>query len=432
MKKALIISLMLLFIPVLMLTAAGEQEKGPVTLTLWFPAGEITATSMPLRDGSNPWAEFEVENNCKIELVAIDYQTMKQKLLTALVGGTAPDIGMIDTSWMGSFVKDDALVQIPTADTKEWLAGVSADTADLSDWGGGKMFGYPAWGVAAYALTWNVDMFKEAGLDPYKAPTYLDEFREYSKKTAVAEGGQLTRVGYAIRHLGHPHGIVDKWDWLSVSSGVKYVDPPTKITGGKAVFNLPSVNKAFQAAHDMIYVDNSTSKDFPDPREALLKGLAAMQISEVISIQIRQPREAPELKWAFASPPAALKGGKPAVSIAAWQYTVFSPSKHQELALKAVKWFNNKKNDYEQAKKYASTPRWKENYSKEPFASDSYVKQFIALTPYGQAYPKHLALPGIMEALGASIQKILHDEMSVADALAEAEKKANAAIAALD
>jgi ABC-type glycerol-3-phosphate transport system substrate-binding protein len=150
---------------------------------------------------------------------------------------------------------------------------------------------------------------------------------------------------------------VDKWDWLSVASGVKYIDPPTSLTGGKSVFNTPSIQDAFQAAHDMIYVDKSSSTDFPDPRECLLKGLAAMQISEVISIQVRQPREAPDLKWAFAPPPA-YKGGKPAVHTAAWQYSVFSPSPNKELALKAVKWFNNKKIDFDQAKKYKSTPRW--------------------------------------------------------------------------
>jgi hypothetical protein len=37
-----------------------------------------------------------------------------------------------------------------------------------------------------------------------------------------------------------------------------------------------------------------------------------------------------------------------------------------------------------------------------------------------------------MEALGAAIQKILHDEMDVAAAIAEAEKKANRAIAAVE
>ncbi len=68
----------------------------------------------------------------------------------------------------------------------------------------------------------------------------------------------------------------------------------------------------------MKYIDPPTSLDFPDPREALLKGLAAMQISEVISIQVRQPREAPNLKWSSAPPAAATKGDKSSVHTAAW------------------------------------------------------------------------------------------------------------------
>lgn len=431
MKKLAILAVALVIAPAVGLLATGTQEAGPVTLTLWFPAGEITATSMPLRDGTEPWSAFEAENNCVVDVVAVDYETMKQKLLTALAGGTAPDIGMIDGSWMGQFVKDGALVEIPDAHAREWMAGVSPDTKALSDWGGGKMYGYPSWGEDAYALTWNVEMFRQAGFDPYKAPAYLDEFRRYSDKLAVREGGEIKRVGYAIRHVGHPHGIVDKWDWLSVSSGVKYIDPPTSISGGKAVFNVPSVISAFQKAHDMVYVDKSTSLDFPDPREALLKGLAAMQISEVISIQVRQPREAPNLEWAFAPPPAAERGGKPAVHTAAWQYAVFSPSENQKLALEFVRWFNSKEQDFEQAKMYKSTPRWNDNWNSEPFVSDPYTKQFLALLPYGQPYPKHLALPGVMEALGAGVQKILHDEMAVAAAMAEAEKKANQAISAV-
>lgn len=430
MKKFTFFLFALFLVSVLLVFAEGKQEKGPVTLTLWYPAGEITATSMPFRDGSNPWAEFEAQNNCKIEVVAIDYETMKQKLLTALAGGKAPDIGMIDGSWMGAFVKDNALVEIPPEYAREWLEGVSPDTKALSDWGGGKMYGYPSWGEDAYALTWNVDMFREAGLEPYKAPKYLAEFREYSKKLALASGGELKRVGYAIRHVGHPHGIVDKWDWLAVSAGVKYVDPPTVIVGGRSIIDIPPVRKAFQSAHDMVYVDKSTSLNFPDPRECLLKGLAAMQISELVSIQVRQPKEAPNLKWAFAPPPAAEKAGKPAVHISAWNYSVFSPSQNKELALEAIRWFNNKENDFKMAKKYESTPRWTANYKSEPFASDPYVKQFKSLLPYGQPYPKNLALPGIMEALGSAIQKILHDEMSVDKALAEAQKKADAAIEA--
>ncbi len=152
--------------------------------------------------------------------MAIDYDTMQQKLFTALAGGKAPDIGMIDFSWMGGFIKDGALVPIPAADAKAWMSSVSPETVAISDWGGGKMYGYSTWGVDAYALTWNKTMFKDAGLDPNAAPKYWADFRAASKKTAVADSsGKITRVGYAMRHTGQPHGIVDKWHWLLVGAG---------------------------------------------------------------------------------------------------------------------------------------------------------------------------------------------------------------------
>ena len=51
-RRFLVVCLLLL--PAFILSAGGTQEKkaGPVTLTLWYPAGEITVTSLPFRDGS--------------------------------------------------------------------------------------------------------------------------------------------------------------------------------------------------------------------------------------------------------------------------------------------------------------------------------------------------------------------------------------------
>ncbi len=430
MKKNVLIFFLLFLLP-LVLFATGEQEQksaGPVTLDLWYPAGEITSTSMPFRDNYNAWEEFEKANNCKINIIAVDYDTMQQKLFTALAGGKAPDIGFVDDSWMGGFMKDNTLVPIPEAAAKAWLSSVTPEIVSLSDWGGGKMYGFPSWGVDAYALTWNKDMFKAAGLNPDVAPKYWDDFRQASKKTAVTEGGSLTRVGYAIRHLGKPAGIVDKWDWLLGSAGAKYNEDQYALKGGRTIVNTPDARKGFQMAKDMLYVDKSTSLDFPDPRDCLLKGLAAMQISEVISIQVRAPREAPDLKWAFAPPPAMKAGTNPSVKTAAWNTVVFTQSKNKDLAMKAIMWYNNVENDYKHATRYKSTPRYKENWEKEPLASDPYIIQFKTLLPYGRPYPKSLALNGIVESIGAAIQKILHNEMDVEPALAEAERKANEAI----
>ncbi len=427
--------LFLLLLPAFILSAGGTQEKkaGPVTLTLWYPAGEITVTSLPFRDGSNPFARFEADNNCKIDLVAVDYNTMQQKIFTALAGGQAPDIGFIDGSWMSGYLKDDALVQIPDAAAKKWLSSVSPEVVVLSDWGGGKMYGFPSWGEDAYGLTWNKDFFREAGLDPDQAPKYWDTFRKASAATAVKNpDGTLKRVGYAIRHLGQPHGIVDKWNWLLWGAGMKFISDHNALKGGTSTFDLPAVRQGLQMAHDMVWVDRSTSLDFPDPRDCLLKGIASMQISEVISIQVRAPKEAPNLNWGFAPPPAMAPGKDPAVDVAAWSTSVFSQSKNTDLALKAIEYYNTEQMDFEQASKYHSTPRYKVNWDKEPFVSDPYVKQFKELLPYAYVYPRTLALNGILDAVGAAVQKILHDEMAVQAALVEAQNKANAAIKALE
>ncbi|MGA2378424.1 MAG: extracellular solute-binding protein [Spirochaetia bacterium] len=427
MKKALVVFLLLLLVPALLVTAADKKK-----LTFWYPAGEITATSMPFREGSDPWAKFEADNNAQVDVVAIDYDTMQQKLFTALAGGKAPDIGMIDFSWMGGFIKDAALVAIPDADAKAWMSSVSPETVAISDWGAGKMYGFSTWGVDAYALTWNKQMFRDAGLDPNQAPKYWADFRTASKKTAVADSsGKLTRVGYAMRHTGQPHGIVDKWHWLLVGAGMQLNSDQFTLKGGTARINLPDVRDGLQMAHDMIWVDKSSSLDFPDPRQALLSNLASMQISELVSIQVRAPKEAPDLDWGFAPPPAMRPGTLPKVQVAAWNYSVFSQSKEKALALKAVAWFNNKENDYNQAKKYDSTPRYKDNWTREPFASAPNTKAFIDLLKYSTTYPRSLALNGILDAVGSAVPKILHNEATVVDALAQAEQQANDAIKAL-
>ena len=412
--------------------AQGTQKKqtgGTVELNLWFPAGEITADTLPFRDGSNPFAEFEAKNNCKINLIAVDYDTMRQKLITSLAGGKAPDIAFVDGSWMGAYISDGSIVQVADADAKAWLSAVSPEIVALSNAGAGKMYGYPSWGIDAYAMTWNKDIFKEVGLDPNTPPKYWKDFRAASKKTSITNSdGTLKRVGYAIRHLGEPAGIVDKWSWLIEGAGGKLNTDPTALKGGSVSLNTPDMVAGFQMVRDMVTVDKSTSLNFPDPRESFLKGIAAFQISELVSIQVRQPKEAPGLKWGFAPAPAKAPGSAPPVHISAWHTVVFSQSANKDLGLQAIKWYNNVANDFAMAKKYNSTPRYLANWSKAPFNTDAVAQQFKSLLPYGRPYPLTLDLSQIIDATGSAIQKILHTDTSVEQLLKEAQDKGNEAI----
>ena len=72
----------------------------------------------------------------------------------------------------------------------------------------------------------------------------------------------------------------------------------------------------------MLDVDKSTSLNFPDPRAALLKGLASMQISETMSIHERAQKEAPDLKWGLSAPPVQKAGDKPITLLGSWMYAM--------------------------------------------------------------------------------------------------------------
>ncbi len=422
--KALAIALALLLLsPALALAGAAK------TITLWYPAGDITAGAAHFAD-KTLFAEFEQKYNIKVEAVALDYDTMQQKLFAAAAGKNIGDILFVDDSWMPGFLKEDMLEPVADAKAKAWLDAVSPEIRTLSDFGGGRMWGYVQYGIDVYGLTWNKDQFREVGLDPEKPPKTWDEFREYAKKLTKRDAqGNITRVGYAIRHVGHPHGIVHKHFWAIYGAGAKLVDDPYKLRGGKTLINTPGGKAALQLVLTMLDVDKSTSLNFPDPRAAFLKGIASMQISETVSIRARQPKEAPDLKWGMALPPVPKAGDKSVTNLGGWLYVVPKQAKNKAEAWQAIEWINSAEKDYDLCAKYNASPRYKVNWDKEPFKSDPYNQGLKQLYPNGVKLPINLGFNGVMDAVGGAIQKVWHHEAQVDPALADAERQANKAIA---
>ena len=73
-------------------------------------------------------------------------------------------------------------------------------------------------------------------MDP---PKTWDEFRDYAKKLTKRDAqGNITRVGYAIRHMGQPHGVVHKHLWAIYGAGAKLVDDHYALRGGKTMINI--------------------------------------------------------------------------------------------------------------------------------------------------------------------------------------------------
>jgi len=417
----------------LAVTAAHVSAQPRRTITLWYPAGDIAAGPVSPFADPNLFAPFEATNNVKIEMVGVDYDTMVQKIFAAAAGRNIADILFIDTSWLPGFLKEDLLQRMDSAKARKWLADVVPDVVDLSDYGSGTMWGYPQMGYDIYGLTWNKAQFKEVGLDPERPPATWDELRDYGKKLAKRDAqGNLVRVGLAIRHVGNPQGTVHKFTWALWGAGADIIDNPNLLHGGKPAFNNAGGLAALRLYLDMLNVDKTTSLSFPDPRAALLQGIASMQISETVSIRARQPKEAPNMPWGsgwgMAAPPVRKTGDRPGVLLGGWLFAVPKSAKSSELAWKSMDWLNSEINDYTIARRFDLTPRYKANWAKDPFRSDSYDQALVKIARYGRRLPINLGLNGVLDSLGFAIQKALHGEATPEQALLEAERLAQKAI----
>jgi len=166
-----------------------------------------------------------------------------EKLLTAVAGGNPPALHYADRFTVPQFAQQ----------------GFFTDITDLAQTAGVKGADYYpfAWAEATYkdkiyalpfdtdtrALWYNKDIMKEAGLDPEKPPTNLDELRTATKALTKKDAtGQVTRYGF--------NPVYDQawsYTWGFAFKG-EFQDPNTK----KITAAHPNNIKAMQFVKDFV------------------------------------------------------------------------------------------------------------------------------------------------------------------------------------
>src|SRR5260370_31146439 len=101
-----------------------------------------------------------------------------------------------------------------------------------------------------------------------------------------------------------------------------------------------------------------------------------MQSAAAVRPAPRERKEAPNMPWGsgwgMTPPPAATAGSKPVTLLGGWLFSVPKSAKNKAMAWKAIEWLNSEAKDYAVAAKYGMTPRYKRNWTQEPFKSDTY------------------------------------------------------------
>ena len=217
-RKLLAISLILL--SGISASAAAPKTQDQILLRVWaLPLKEDR--SIPQKASYAIVRRFmELHPEIKLEgFRGITAPGLDQEVgpLLAMAGGVAPDVLYVNFRISDSYIQQGFLYPLDEY-VKDW-----AKREDLS-----KRIYPPVWQVIRreghvwaipfqtylMAMAYRKDLFREAGLDPERAPKNWDELYEYAKKLTIPEKGQ-----YGIAVFSGPHAAWWFVDFLWSAGG---------------------------------------------------------------------------------------------------------------------------------------------------------------------------------------------------------------------
>ncbi|MBV9522821.1 MAG: extracellular solute-binding protein, partial [Alphaproteobacteria bacterium] len=189
------------------LLATAIVAAQAVELTFYYPVavgGPITK----IIDGMVADFEKATPGTTVKAVYSGTYQETITKALTALKSGEPPNVAVILSTDMFTLIDEDAILPYDALatgeDDKKWIGSFYPAFMANSQTGG------QTWGIPFQRSTvvqyWNKDAFKEAGLDPERAPKSWDEMVAFGKKLTKRDGsGKVTQWGLQIPTSGFPY-----------------------------------------------------------------------------------------------------------------------------------------------------------------------------------------------------------------------------------
>lgn len=269
--------------------AAPSGEDGsssdPVTLSVWV-MGDSGAN---LEAALEPFIE---ETGIEVEVEAIPWDNVNDRLTTAVASGEGPDVSQIGLSQLAAFLEGGALADIseeigdyPNLDPANFPEAVSPENLNPD----GGIHSVP-WVSDTRVLFYRSDILEEAGID--EVPATWDALREAARTLAQRGEGQF---GYYIPQWDAPLPISYAWQ-----SGADVV-------ADDGTVDLDSDGFRAAADHYLGFYEDGvvpTAGDF-DQAAGFVSGAAPLLVSgPYLANAIRE--QAPELEgsWSATTVPA--------------------------------------------------------------------------------------------------------------------------------
>lgn len=342
--------------------------------------------------------EFQKETGCRVNVDAVAYTGMYDKISTEIKAGQAVhDVACLDFVWLAAFA--DAIEPLKDADPSDFLP-----TLEESGTIDGRLLGYPMW-VNCKILIYRKDLIPED-----KVPTNWEEYQNMAKSLAVGDM-------YGTSVFGSGSDAVCSFLDFACQAGAKGLvfdkEGSCNITD-KAYSD--ALNFMVQNANADYTPNDSLATAATESQELFTNGKLAMQLNW--SHQYPAAVEALGADKVGCAPMIAGDAGIGATT-GPWYECVMKNSANQEKALEYVKFMYDHNADYmDQTLKIAARKSVYENAAK--IAGDEHTAAVLSTLASSCSQPRPMVttwsqieevLTGVVESTlgGADIDQTLAD-----------------------
>jgi sn-glycerol 3-phosphate transport system substrate-binding protein len=407
---------------------AATAATAATRIDFFFP---VPVDGALAKEMQNLVARFNQENP-DIEVTAAytgTYDDTDIKTRAAIKAGKPPAVALMSANFITQYHIDDlveAFDPLVRAEGKTpedfmgefWPALAGNARVD------GKIYGVP-FQNSTPLLYYNVEAFKEAGLDPDKPPVTWADWAEDAKKLTRRDGDKTTRYGIMLP------GTYDILGWtmsaLTLSNGGQYYNPDW---GGEIYYDTPSTLGALTFVDDLVHkfkVMPEGTIQTPAMNNAFFGGQAAMIVTSTGSLSfIRQNMKAP-FKVAFI--PRNVRNAVP-IGGASLIIPKGNSQERRDAAWKLIKWLTSPQISggwsrftgyFAPVKAAYELPEMKEFLDKNPDAKVA-LEQLAFAKPWFATYNT----VAVRKALEDEVQAMLSGKKTPAEAAKAAQANADA------
>lgn len=381
-------------------TASNGGASGKQAVTMW---GSWSGDQI---DQINKMTKKFNESQSQYEVTYVAQEQVEQKLLTAIAGGQVPDLVMWDRYQTALYAPKGAIQSIDEFVDKDGIDLNSFYPQAITEMkSGDKLYGLPLL-VDVRSLAYNIDMFKEAGVNP---PTTWDELLETAKKLTVKDNsGKLLKSGFLL----NDPGLFNMWLWQAGGELVSTDGTKTAFNSSNGLEVLEFWQKIYDAG---IYTNG-----FADTNDVFAAGDAAMKLTGPWDIPTLD--KADGLNYAIAEPPAGPTGMKSSI-MGGFGLVIPKGAKQSKGAWEFMKWWaTSVENGVDFAKISGWFPANRDAANDSYFTENDKYAAFVKTLDYAKTRPLVSGYSDVEgKALTPALQKFISGELTAEEALKEAQ-----------